>query len=269
MTDEKNAVLFDIKEFAVHDGPGVRTTVFFKGCPLRCVWCHNPEGLSMARQLMIRHSQCRHCGKCRVPCSHEACRSFDRCIYACPDALIRVCGQDTTVDALYTRLMRDADLLRDSGGGVTFSGGEPLMQYRFLVAILQRMRETGIHTAIETSGYAEGDVFRFVALQADYMIMDLKLADPVLHREYTGVDNRDILTNALWLRASGIPHEFRTPLIPGITDTEENLRALKEIAGDSPHELLPFNTLAGAKYPMLDMSFPYECIQNHHLSQKE
>ncbi len=269
MTDEKNAVLFDIKEFAVHDGPGVRTTVFFKGCPLRCIWCHNPEGLSSSKQLMIQHSRCRACGKCREACTHETCRPFGRCLYACPDALIRVCGQDITADALYARLMRDADFLRDSGGGVTFSGGEPLMQYRFLLTMLQRLRESGVHTAIETSGYAAPSVFRTVASQTDYVIMDLKLADPVLHKQYTGVDNADILANAAWLCASGILHEFRTPLIPGITDTEENLRALKEIAGDSPYELLPYNTLAGAKYPMLDMPFPYEQMHANQPSEKE
>ena len=217
MTDKNNAVIFDIKEFAVHDGPGVRTTVFFKGCPLRCIWCHNPEGLSQEKQLMTKSTQCRQCGRCRTECTHEACRPFGRCLYACPDALISVCGRDITADELYSRLIRDADFLRTSGGGVTFSGGEPLMQHAFLCTMLDRLRESGVHTAVETSGFASADIFRSVVSRTDYVIMDLKLADPLLHRKYTGVDNACILANAAWLKASGVQHEFRTPLIPGIS----------------------------------------------------
>lgn len=258
----ERAVVFDIKEFAVHDGPGVRTTVFFKGYPLRCVWCHNPEGLSSGRQLMIRHTRCRRCGKCRVPCGHEECRSFDGCIYACPDALITVCGKEITADALTKRLLRDADFLRESGGGVTFSGGEPLMQWEFLLTMLQRLRAASVHTAVETSGFAEPSVFRQVTERADLLIMDLKLSDPALHKKYTGADNVVILKNALYLRNSGKAHMFRTPLIPGITDTTKNLSAIAEIIGDSPRELLPHNALAGAKYPMLGMAFPYDSIKD-------
>lgn len=257
-----SAVIFDIKEFALHDGPGVRTTVFFKGCPLRCVWCHNPEGLSAQPQLMTKDSRCRRCGKCRICCTHEACQPFGRCLYACPDALISVCGRRITADELTARLTRDGDFLRESGGGVTFSGGEPLLQAEFLLTVLHRLRECGIHTAVETSGYAEPAVFRAVTDAADYIIMDLKLADPALHKQYTGVDNARILDNAAYLRSSGKTHEFRTPLIPGITDTQENLDALRQIAGDSPHELLPYNELAGAKYPMLGIEFPYDKLKN-------
>ena len=255
------AVIFDIKEFAVHDGPGVRTTVFFKGCPLRCVWCHNPEGLSAEKQLMIKAARCRRCGRCRTPCTHDACRPFGRCMYACPDALISLCGREITADELTARLTRDADFLRGSGGGVTFSGGEPLMQAEFLMTMLNRLRAARLHTAIETSGFAPPSVFRRAADAADYIIMDLKLADPAAHKAYTGADNAVILENAAYLRACGKPHEFRTPLIPGITDTEDNLAALRVIAGDSPHELLPYNTLAGAKYPMLEMEFPYDKVK--------
>ncbi len=269
MTDIRNAVIFDIKEFAVHDGPGVRTTVFFKGCPLCCVWCHNPEGLSSEKQLITKASQCRQCGRCRTDCGHEECRPFGRCLYACPDALISVCGRDITADELYSRLMRDADFLQTSGGGITFSGGEPLMQHGFLCIMLERLRESGVHTAVETSGFAPPDIFRTVVLRTDYVIMDLKLADSELHKKYTGADNARIFANAAWLQASGIPHEFRTPLIPGITDTEENIQAIRAIVGDSPHELLPYNTLAGAKYPMLALEYPYDRISSEIQSAKE
>ena len=257
------AVIFDIKEFALHDGPGVRTTVFFKGCPLRCVWCHNPEGLTMEMQLMTKDARCRRCGRCRITCEHEVCRPFGRCVYACPDALISVCGRDISADELYSRLMRDADFLRESGGGVTFSGGEPLLQHEFLLIMLNRLRAAGVHTAVETSGYADPEVFRAVADTADLVIMDLKIADPAIHKTYTGADNAVILENAAYLQKSGKAHEFRTPLIPGITDTEENLDAIRAIVGASSHELLPYNELAGAKYPMLGVDFPYDSIKNN------
>ena len=257
-------LLFDIKEFAIHDGPGVRTTVFFKGCPLRCLWCHNPEGISPEKQLMTKASRCRHCGKCRQPCTHPECRPFGRCLYACPDALISVCGKEWSADELTDRLTRDAELLRESGGGVTFSGGEPLMQPDFLTDMLKRMRKADIHTAIETSGAAGPETFSEVARTASLIIMDLKLADPAAHRRFTGADNAVILKNAAFLQKNGIPHLFRTPLIPGITDTERNLGALREIVGDSPWETLPYNTLAGAKYPMLGLPFLYDSYRGEH-----
>ena len=257
----ERALLFDIKEFAVHDGPGVRTTVFFKGCPLHCAWCHNPEGISAAVQLMTKASRCSGCGRCRLPCTHPECQPFGRCRYACPDALISVCGREWSADELTERLLRGAELFSDSGGGVTFSGGEPLFQPAFLLAVLERMRRAGIHTALETSGYAPPEVFREAASASSLVIMDLKIADPSEHKKYTGADNAVILRNAAYLRESGLPHLFRTPLIPGITDTAKNLRAIREIAGASPWETLPYNALAGAKYRMLGIPFPYDDIK--------
>ena len=251
-------IIFDVKEFAVHDGPGVRTTVFFKGCPLRCIWCHNPEGLSPRPEVMVKSSQCRHCGRCRVPCAHEACRPFGRCLYACPDALLSVCGREYTADELTARLVRGAALLRESGGGVTFSGGEPLCQAPFLLEMLDRMAAAGLAAAVEPSGYATMAVFAAVASRASRIYMDLKLADPEKHRFYTGVENSLILANAEYLRSCGTPHVFRTPLIPGITDTGENLAAIARFVGDSPWEKLPYNALAGAKYPMLEKEYPYD-----------
>ena len=258
ITPRDRGIIFDVKEFALHDGPGVRTTVFFKGCPLRCKWCHNPEGLSPEPQLMVKTARCRHCGRCFQPCTHDVCRPFGRCLYACPDALISVAGKEITADELTARLTRDADFLRTSGGGVTFSGGEPLMQPGFLLEMLRRMRKENIHTAIETSGFASPEVFAEILNAVDYVMMDLKLADDEAHRAYTGVSNRVIFENAAGLRASGKPHVFRTPLIPGITDTEENLTALAAIAGGDEWEKLPYNTLAGAKYPMLGMEYPLD-----------
>ena len=250
--------VFDIKELAVHDGPGLRTTVFLKGCPLRCVWCHNPEGLSQKPQLYVRKHACRNCGLCRKPCNHPDCQIFGRCLHICPQGLISISGKQMDADTLAKKLRRNADMYA-GGGGVTFSGGEPLLQAEFMLAVMDRLE--GISCAIETSGYAAEETFRKVIGRMDFVYMDLKLADDALHRKYTGVSNERILKNLEILRQSGVPCVIRTPLIPGITDTKENLETIREILKELPHELLPYNKMAGAKYPLLDMEYPYDTMQ--------
>lgn len=248
--------VFDIKEFSVHDGPGVRTTVFLKGCPLRCKWCHNPEGLSPLPQLMIKESRCRHCGRCFNPCPHDICKKYGRCLFACPEGLISLTGKEMDSADVAAKVLRGKDFLRMSAGGVTISGGEPLLQHEFACDLLDRLAE--LHRAIQTSGYASEEAFRAVISRTDYVMMDLKLADPMLHKEYTGVDNERILNNAEVLKKSGKRHVFRVPLIPDITDTEDNLRRISEIVGDSEVELLPYNTMAGAKYKSVGLDYPLE-----------
>ena len=245
--------VFDIKEMAVHDGPGIRTTVFFKGCPLRCRWCHNPEGLKKEPQLMWGENRCRHCGLCFKPCEHEECRPFGRCLHICPENCLEITGRQVEARALAEELKQSADMLGDTFGGFTFSGGEPLFQPDFLLSLIEELKE--YHLCIETSGFAKGEVFRSVIDQLDFVIMDLKLADGALHKEYTGVDNAVILENFRYLAKSGKPFLIRTPLIPGITDTKENLAALENIIGQNPWEKLPYNALAGAKYKMLGMDY--------------
>ena len=251
-THEPRGIVFDIKEFAVHDGPGVRTTVFMKGCPLSCRWCHNPEGLSPRPELMVKTTRCRHCGLCMQPCGHEDCKRFrdvsksSRCLYVCPEGLISVVGESWTPDELAARVMKGADFMRMSGGGVTISGGEPTMQAEFVSALLRRLR--GLHRAVETCGYCGGERFMSVINECDYVIMDIKLADPDAHKRWCGVDNRPILENFERLRSSGRDYLVRVPLIPDVTDTRENLAAISDIVGDSKVELLGYNNMAGAKY---------------------
>lgn len=240
-------LIFDIKEFALNDGKGIRTTVFFKGCPLRCAWCHNPEGLEARPELYVRQNGCLSCGLCRRPCSHPECQPFGRCLHICPKNLLSVKGKVLESEALADQLLARRDFLSDTEGGITLSGGEPLMQADFAAELLDLLRGK-LHRAIETSGYASGEAFEKVIRRCDFVYMDLKLADPAEHQKWTGVDNRRILENARLLRASRIPHCFRVPLIPGVTDGEKNLRAIREIAGDSPIETLPYNPLAPAKY---------------------
>ena len=244
--------VFDIKEFSVNDGPGVRTTVFFKGCPLRCVWCHNPEGLESGRGILVRQRGCLQCGRCRLPCTHPECQGLGRCLHACPAGLVEGLGREWTAPELAARLLRDKELFESSGGGVTLSGGEPLLQHEFAVELL---RQLPVHRAIETSGFATEEVFTRVIAEVDYVMMDIKLADPEAHRRYTGVDNAPILRNFEILRQSGKPYLVRVPLIPDITDTPENLAKIATVVGDSPTELLPYNRMAGAKYASVGKTF--------------
>ena len=248
-----NGVIFDIKEMAVHDGPGIRTTVFFKGCPLRCLWCHNPEGLTSKPQLMYKESRCLHCGLCRIPCTHPECQPFGRCLHACPDNLLSVVGRAVSAVELAAELKKSAEPLGDNFGGFTFSGGEPLMQPEFLLSLAEELK--GFNLCIETSGYAQPDIFTSVIEKLDFIIMDIKLANTETHKKYTGVGNETILANFEALKKSGKPYLIRTPLIPSITDTKENLSAIREIIGKSDWEQLPYNTMAGAKYRMLGMKY--------------
>lgn len=245
--------IFDIKEMAVHDGPGIRTTVFFKGCPLRCKWCHNPEGLISAPQLMYKAARCQKCGLCQKECDHEICKPFGRCVLVCAENCLEVSGRRVEAGALAAQLRKSAAVLGDRFGGFTISGGEPLAQPEFLLALLKELK--GCHLCIETSGYADRQTFHKVIEKLDLVIMDIKLADSAAHKQYTGVSNEQILENFRILTESGKPYIVRTPLIPNITDTKENLAAIKVLIGDSPWEQLPYNQMAGAKYKMLGMEY--------------
>ncbi len=245
--------IFDIKEMAVHDGPGIRTTVFFKGCPLRCKWCHNPEGLSFEPQLMYKDARCIDCKSCQKECDHSECQSFGRCIHACPENCLEIVGREVIARDLAKELKESADILGAFFGGFTFSGGEPLAQPQFLLALIEELK--GYHLCIETSGYVNTRTFQKVLDKLDFVIMDIKLADNEAHKKYTGLDNKQIIENFKVLKNSGKPYIIRTPLIPGITDTPENLAAIEKIIGGSEWEKIPYNAAAGAKYKMLGMNF--------------
>lgn len=250
--------IFDIKEFTVHDGPGSRITVFLKGCPLRCKWCHNPEGLSVEKQLLYKSTFCSHCGTCRKPCVHEECKPFGRCVYACPNGCLSIAGEEITSECLAERLLKNADILELMGGGITISGGEPMLQADFVCALAEQLGS--VHKALQTSGYTDLATYQKVVSHMDYVMQDIKLADRNAHIKYTGVSNEKILRNIEWLKTSGKKFVFRVPLIPGITDTDENLQAIAEIAGDCYTELMPYNEFAGAKYSMVGMEYPLPVI---------
>ena len=248
--DNASAVgtVFDIKQLAVYDGPGIRTTVFLKGCPLRCMWCHNPEGLSYQPQLMVSSNNCLHCGACVEACPNggKSCTVCGQCIRACPQGLRKLCGKRYTAQELAWKLLRDKDYLAAMSGGVTFSGGEPTGQPEFLLETLDRV--AGMHRAIETSGYCSGSVFEAVLARVEYVMMDLKLMDPEQHRHYTGVSNEPILENLERLKKSGRPFRIRIPVIPGVNDSEENFGAAARRLLDADDleqvELLPYHVTA-------------------------
>jgi len=251
-------LIFDIKQFAVFDGPGIRTTVFLKGCPMRCQWCHNPEGISFHPQLMISTSSCIHCGRCSLVCNHpKKCIACGVCVDVCPLHLRRISGTYYTALELAELLLRDKDFLIMNQGGITLSGGEPLAQPKFLHELLDYLSE--IHTAIETSGYCSSEIFKSIITKVDYVMMDIKMKDRKLHRKYTGVDNEIILQNLEYLKSCCKEFAIRIPLIPGVNDTNENLTQtamlLKGVKSLTKVELLPYHKTAGAKYGMLGMKY--------------
>ena len=253
--------VFDIKEFSVYDGPGIRVTVFLKGCPLRCKWCHNPEGLSPTPEVMVS-SGCMECGACHVArcrkAAGDSCTGCGECVTKCPNALRKVSGKAYTPKELADAVMKNAIFLTD-GGGVTFSGGEPTMQADFLC---ETMSLIPLHKTVQTCGYCKSDTFERVLGLADLIFFDIKHTDPALHKEYTGVSNELIFKNLELLKASKKPFICRIPLVKGVNDSAENLRATAELLYDCPSlirvELLPYNAAAGAKYKMVGKDFNYD-----------
>jgi len=232
--------IFDIKRFAIHDGPGIRTTVFFKGCPLRCGWCHNPESMNPE------------------PEEYRGKRTID----GKELSMMRIYGREIAHEKLLKKLLRDRVFFEESGGGVTFSGGEPLMQHLALVKLLKALGEAGIHRAVDTSGYAPAGQLREVAGLTDLFLYDLKLMDHAKHLEYTGVENKPILENADMLLETGVRVIFRIPVVPGMNDTAEELEAFRAFFDARKEKfrevhLLPYHPGAAAKYRRMGREYAF------------
>lgn len=253
----KKGLIFDIKEYAIFDGPGIRETVFFKGCPLRCVWCHNPEGLRRERELTVARASCLNCGKCKEVCSKTECSLCGKCISVCPRSLRKICGQEISASELAKRLLSHSEYYSSLGGGFTFSGGEPLFQHEFLFEVLDLLN--GDHRIVETSAYASNEVFIELLKRCEMVIMDIKLIDRDLHKKYTGVYNDSIISNYKILVKESFPHIIRMPLIPNVTDTLENTKGLASLLKNDSSlemlELLPYHITAGAKYENVGMKY--------------
>ncbi len=232
--------VFNIKRYAIHDGPGIRTTVFLKGCPLWCPWCQNPEGISPVPELIWREQRCIGCRDCEDTCPTGAlsfadgslridrnlCDLCGQCALSCYPQALEMVGRQMTVDEVMTEVEKDTVFYEQSGGGITVSGGEPLMQADFLGAILRASKQSGIHTTLDTSGYAEQALLLRIAEYVDLFLWDLKIMDDEAHRKHTGVSNSVILDNLKAMSRLGKPTIIRFSLIPGVNDHESNIRAM-------------------------------------------
>ncbi|MEA1994369.1 MAG: glycyl-radical enzyme activating protein [Euryarchaeota archaeon] len=271
-------MIFDIKKFAVHDGPGIRTTVFFKGCPLSCWWCHNPEGISSSNEIFYHGIKCINCGKCIQICPEEAvieendgisilrkkCTSCGLCGEVCPSGALQVVGRKVTVEEIMKEIRGSVIYYDSSNGGVTFSGGEPLMQPTFLKTLLKRCKEEEIHTTLDTAGYASPEAFNSITDDVDLFLYDLKLLNSEQHLKYTGVSNKPIIKNLKRLIEKNSDLIIRFPVIPTITDTEKNIEQLVELVSSlriHRIDLLPFHDIR-EKYERLGKEYRMESTQS-------
>ena len=251
-------MIFSIEEFTVFDGPGIRTSVFLKGCPLRCSWCHSPEGQCYEKQVLKSPNGCISCGACISLAKEKTGREelIRECVDVCPRNLIRVAGEDVTADEVYRRVMKNKDFFA-CDGGVTFSGGEPLMQADFLIACLERFGGE-VNRCVQTSGYCDNEKFRKVAEKTDLFLYDIKIVNSEKMKRYTGGDSHVVLGNLEALVEMKNNFIIRIPLIPGVTDTEENIDDIISVLKkyDIKYaEAMPYNTMAGAKYSLAGRKF--------------
>lgn len=263
----KEAIITDIQRFSVHDGPGIRTVVFVKGCPLKCMWCQNPETQRKQPELMINPSLCIGCGNCAIVCKNNAvtgrrenCVNCGMCAAGCYAGSRRLVGRSWTVQEVFKKAIRDEVFFRNSGGGLTISGGEATLYWEFCGELFTLFRERGLTTAIETTGYCNFEVLRSLSASCDYFLYDIKAMDPSVHKKYTGVENGLILDNLRKLRKLGADVTIRYPFIPGVNDMENNIRAVGELAkstGIKQIHLLPFHQLGASKWDELNYGYAF------------
>lgn len=257
--------MFNIQKYSVNDGPGIRTTVFLKGCPLDCAWCHNPEGISVSQELIWIKTRCTSCGLCRnvcpiadlvpgpgpIPTGHENCILCFKCVSECPSGARQIVGRKMTVDQVMDEVGRDQMFYEDSGGGVTFSGGEPFHQHRFLMALLEACRNKGLHTAVDTSGFVPKEKLMDALPLVDLFLYDVKMTDDAKHVRYTGVSNKLILDNLRLLDGAGAQLWLRIPIIPDVNDSPADVEAMVQLAAQlksvTQINLLPYHSIGAHK----------------------
>ncbi len=258
-------IVFDIQRFSIHDGPGIRTTVFFKGCPLRCAWCHNPEGISPQPRLSFVETLCIGCRACVEACQHgvhrfeggrhlldrDACRACGACVEACPPRALELAGREVSASDVLSVVVRDRPFCEESGGGMTLSGGEPAMQPDFAVALLRAAKEEALHCCVETCGHCRWEHLERMAPHVDVFLYDYKETDPERHRRSTGVDNALILENLRQLDRAGARIVLRCPIVPGLNDRDDHFAGIARVAGGLENllwvDLLPYHRLGLGK----------------------
>jgi len=262
-------MVFDIKKFSIHDGPGIRTTVFFKGCPLRCWWCHNPESQALEPELVFRANRCIRCEACLSVCAQgaiswdgdvvstdmEECVLCGACVEVCYAEAREIVGREMAVVQVMAEIERDVAFYDESGGGVTFSGGEPLLQRDFLLALLRACRKEEIHTAVDTCGFSPWETLDSIREYVDLFLYDLKLMDDARHRKFTGVSNKLILGNLQALAQRGHNIVLRVPIIPGVNDDDGDISQIGAFAAAWPRlnrvDILPYHHAGVDKYNRL------------------
>jgi pyruvate formate lyase activating enzyme len=273
-------LIFDLQRYSIHDGPGIRTVVFLKGCPLNCLWCCNPESQAPDPELEFRYSLCRKCGRCIAACPENAihadvniepsakidrnkCTLCAACVQVCPNNALRITGEWAESDDILEQCLKDSDTYRRSGGGVTLSGGEPLFQPAFSLELLEKLYNRNIHTAIETTGYASWDTLESFLPWTDLFLFDIKHMNPVKHLEFTGVSNRSILENLERLINHKANVILRFPIIPGLNDDNETIEALGSLAirhSINEVHLMPFHQLGKEKYRRIGRNYALDSM---------
>lgn len=270
-------IIFDIQKFALHDGPGIRTVVFLKGCPFNCVWCCNPESINPDPQLAFDENKCNNCGLCSGECPHgvlkksnetltvdfEACNGCGKCIDHCSKEALKIYGYESDTASILKEVMKDADYFQNSGGGITLSGGDPLFQFDFAFDLLSSAKALGLNTCVESEGYGTIEQFKRLLPVVNHFFFDYKITDDFLHKKYTGVSNQVVLENLRFLAENNADITLRCILIPGINDNEEHFRAIAKISNHYSSvkavEIMAYHDFGSGKYRQIGKTlYPIE-----------
>lgn len=284
----KELIVFDVQKFALHDGPGIRTTIFLKGCPLNCIWCHNPESKRLKPQLGFLAKNCIRCGKCQQICQNhvhmlkkndvheitfENCIQCGMCESVCPNHALKIYGKPMNAKEILSNICRDKDFFDRSGGGITISGGEPMMQFEALLDFVKKAKEKGLHICLDTCGYSQTEKYRYISEYVDLFLFDYKITEESEHQKYTGVSNTLILKNLDYLCRNGNDVFLRCPIIPGINDNEKHYLAIAELSKKYSNirqvNLMAYHDMAKGKATQIGETYPLEYLKTIEKKERE